>query len=179
MRWVVFLVVSALLVGCDRSQPESNKTVAAFLIPLPSENDRGELLIALRGAAKRQGMHVDAAGREDLERMARNIPEAKKTIYAAVWFGSSDDDPVAIVTDQNELPGQVWIMFLKGKNTVAADKFRGDATREIMRHWPDTLSLPITPTGGIPLYRDLIRTSKGYMVTPSAASRYSQAHDRP
>jgi hypothetical protein len=44
--------------------------------------------------------------------------------------------------------------------------------REIMLHWPGTLPLPIMPTGAIPLHRDLLRTSTGYVVNPSEAHRY-------
>jgi len=39
--------------------------------------------------------------------------------------------------------------------------------REIMQRWPCTLSLPIMPTGAIPLHGDLVRTSNGYMVAGS------------
>jgi len=43
--------------------------------------------------------------------------------------------------------------------------------REIMLHWPDTLALPIMPTGAIPLASDLVRTPTGYVVRPSAAHK--------
>lgn len=44
--------------------------------------------------------------------------------------------------------------------------------RQIMLRWPHTLSLPIMPTGAIPLHRDLIRTPNGCVVKPSEAHRY-------
>jgi hypothetical protein len=44
--------------------------------------------------------------------------------------------------------------------------------REIMLRWPGTLSLPIMPTGAIPLPRDLVRTPNGYIVDPSEAHKY-------
>ena len=43
---------------------------------------------------------------------------------------------------------------------------------EIMLHWSGTLSLPIMPTGAIPLHRDLVRTPNGYIVNPSDAYKY-------
>jgi hypothetical protein len=44
--------------------------------------------------------------------------------------------------------------------------------REIIVRWPSTLSLPIMPTGAIPLHRDLIHTPNGYIVNPSEAHKY-------
>jgi hypothetical protein len=46
---------------------------------------------------------------------------------------------------------------------------------DIMFHWPSTLSLPIMPTGALPLHRDLIRTPTGYVVKPSEAHKYDLA----
>src|SRR6476646_6206548 len=165
MRWVVIFIICSLIAGCDgKSQPESIKTVAAFSIPLRSEKDRGELLSILRTVAQREGMHVDADSQAELEQMGRDIPDAKMTIYAAVWRGSADDELVASIMDQHDHLGQAWIMFSKGEDTRLATKFREGAMREIMQRWPDTLSLPVMSTGAIPLYGDLIRTAKGYIV---------------
>jgi hypothetical protein len=105
--------------------------------------------------------------------MARDIPEAAMAIHAAVWRGSSDDESVASVMDQHDHLGQAWIMFSKGADPKIATKFREHTMREILRRWPDTLPLPIMSTGAIPLYSDLIRTPKGYVVAPSAASKYA------
>lgn len=44
---------------------------------------------------------------------------------------------------------------------------------QIMLRWPETLSLPIMPTGAIPLHSDLIRTPNGYVVNPAEAHKYS------
>jgi hypothetical protein len=44
--------------------------------------------------------------------------------------------------------------------------------REIMLRWPNTLTLPIMPTGAIPLHRDLVRMPGGYIVNPSEAHKY-------
>jgi hypothetical protein len=63
-------------------------------------------------------------------------------------------------------------MFFRGKDPALASRFRESVTREIMLRWPETLSLPIMPTGTIPLYSDLIRTPNGYIVNPSEAHRY-------
>ena len=70
------------------------------------------------------------------------------------------------------LLGQVWIAFFRGTDPTLNNRFRESAMREIMRRWPDTLSLPIMPTGAIPLHRDLIRTANGYVVNPAEAHKY-------
>jgi hypothetical protein len=76
--------------------------------------------------------------------------------------------------DQHDNLGEVWIMFLKSEDPKLADKFRMRAMRVIMSRWPGTLSLPIMPTGSIPLHRDLVRTPKGYILDPAAARKYDK-----
>jgi hypothetical protein len=170
MRSITLIAICALIVGCgEKPQPESIKTIAAYSVPLRSDQDRNEFLSVLRAAAKEEGMHVDAASQQQLESMAPNVV---MTIYAAVWRGSADDEPIASVMDADHL-GQAWVTFSRGTDPKENRKFREHAMREIARRWPDTLSLPIMPTGAIPLYSDLIRTPKGYVVAPSAAHKYA------
>src|SRR5258708_23849036 len=163
MRWIVTLAICVVVTGCGAAQPESARTVAAFEVPLPSEAERSQFLSVLRAAAEAEGMHVDAASSNELEKMAKAIPGAKMTMNAAVWRGSNDDEAVASAMDQHDHLGQVWIMFFSGKDPTLASRFRESATRQIMLRWPETLSLPIMPTGAIPLYSDLIRTPHVYL----------------
>jgi len=170
------LVLSSFLLivyACGQQpQPESARTVAAFEVPLQSEADRNQFLAVLRAAATAEGMHVDAASRRELEDEATVSPALKRTLKAAVWRGANDDEAVAVAMDQHDHLGQVWIAFLKGKDPTATSRFREGVVREIMLHWPATLSLPIMPTGAIPLHRDLVRTPNGYIVNPSEAHKY-------
>jgi len=173
---LLFLFI--ILVGCGWAlrpveQPESIKTVAAFEVPLPLESDRNEFLSVLDAAAKAEGMHMDSESSENLRQTADAIPQAKMTIHAAVWRGRDDDELIASVMDQSDHLGQVWILFHKGKDPQLASRFRVRAMSEIMQHWPNTLSLPIMPTGAIPLYQDLVRQPGGYVVNPSAAYKYT------
>jgi hypothetical protein len=173
---VLFLLVIVVGVGWALrpvEQPERIKTVAAYSVPLTSEQDRNAFLQVLREAASHQGMHVDAATRQDLEAMS-NTP---MTIHAAVWRGSNDDEMVASVIDLDHL-GQAWIMFSKGADPKFNSLFCERVMREIMRRWPDTLSLPIMPTGAIPNYGDLIRTPHGYVINPAAASKYASEESK-
>jgi len=172
MRWIVTLAICVVVTGCGAAQPESARTVAAFEVPLPSEADRSQFLSVLRAAAEAEGMHVDVASNNEREKMTKAIPGAKMTMYAAVWRGSNDEEVVASAMDQHDHLGQVWIMFSRGKDPTLASRFRESAMREITLRWPGTLSLPIMPTGAIPLHRDLVRTPDGYVVNPSEAHKY-------
>jgi hypothetical protein len=173
VRCATSLAVCALIVGCGMAaQPESAKTVAAFEVPLPSEADRDEFLSALRAAASAEGLHVDAARSQDLQSEAKVMPQAESTLRAAVWRGKDDDEAIASAMDQPDHLGQIWIMFSKGNDPKLNGRFQQRAMDAIMRSWPETLSLPIMPTGAIPLHRDLIRTSTGYVVDPTQAHKY-------
>ena len=172
MRWLASLAICVVIAGCEVANPESARTVAAFEVPLPSEADRSQFLLVLRAAAEAEGMHVDAASSQELERAAKVSREFKMTMNAAVWRGSNDDEVVASEMDQPDHLGQVWIAFFHGEDPKLASRFRERAMREVMLRWPSTLSLPIMPTGAIPLHRDLIRTPNGYTVNPAEAHRY-------
>jgi hypothetical protein len=156
MRSIVSLAICVPLIGCGpTAQPESARTVAAFEVPLSSEADRNQFLAVLRAAAAPEGMHVDAESSEDLKAEAKVSPNFEMTMKAAVWRGLNDDEAVASAMDQFDHLGRVWIMFSRGKDPTLTSKFRENAMREVMLRWPDTLSLPIMPTGAIPLAEDL------------------------
>jgi len=174
MRWIPALAVTvAGIMACGVvAQPESSKTTAAFEVPLPTKADREAFLSVLSEVAKPEGLHVDFSGPEDLERRAAVY---RMTLSAAVWKGENDDEVIASALDGPDHLGRVWLAFSKGENPAMNERFRDAAMREIMRHWPQTLSLPIMPTGAIPLARDLVRTPQGYVVNPNEAAKYEAA----
>jgi len=177
IRWIVSRTICALLIGCgSTAQPESANAVAAFEVPLSSEADRQQFIARLRAAAAPEGMHVDAESSQDLKAEAKVSPMFEMTMKAAVWRGSNDNEAVASAVDQFDHLGRVWIMFSRGKNPALTSRFQENAMREIMLRWPGTLSLPIMPTGAVPLVQDLVRTPNGYMVNPSAAQKYELPH---
>jgi hypothetical protein len=177
VRWTVTVMICVTIAGCGvAKQPESVKTVAAFEVPLTSDADRNQFLAVLRAAAAPEGMHVDAESDEDLKAEAKVSPNFLMTMKAAVWRGSNDDEAVASAMDQFDHLGRVWIMFSRGKDPTLTSRFRERAMREIMLRWPETLSLPIMPTGAIPLTRDLERTPNGYVVNPTEAHKYELDH---
>lgn len=173
MSW---LLTAALCIGVPAcyvtSQPESIKTVAAFEVPLASQADRNEFLSILRNVAGDEGMHVDSASNEELDRQAGVHPDFKMTLSAGVWKGVKDDESIASAMDHSDHLGKVWILFARGEDTALNNRFRERAMREIRRKWPGTLSLPIMPTGAIPLHADLVQTPEGYVVNPNEAHKY-------
>ena len=173
MRWIIIPIVCLWVSACGLApQPERAQIVAAFEVPLSSLEDRERFLAVLRDVAADHGMHVDAATPQELERRAEVSLELRKTMSAAVWRGENDDEPIAFVMDWPDHLGQVWISFSKGENPALNSRFREAVMSEVMQIWPETLSLPIMPTGAIPLHRDLIRGPKGYVVNPAEAHKY-------
>jgi hypothetical protein len=169
MRWLAAALACSIVSGCVAEQPESAETVAAYEVLLHSEQDRVEFLAVIGEAARAEGLHLDAATRQELELLI-----AERTVHAAVWRGDTDDEPEAVIMDHPDHLGEVWIMFSRGENPQLATRFRERAIGEIMARWPATLSLPIMPNGAIPLHEDLIRTPEGYIIDPAAASKYAE-----
>lgn len=173
MRWASAQIVYIVLAGCGVApQPESYRTVAAYEVPLPLQEDREAFLSILRAAATVEGLHVDSARSEDLQSEAKAIPLAESTLRATVWRGKDDNEPIASAMDGSDHLGKVWVTFSKGTDQALNVRLQQRAMSQIKERWPSTLSLPIMPTGAIPLPRDLIRTSTGYIVDPKQASRY-------
>jgi hypothetical protein len=176
MRWGLLLITCLVTAGCGVApQPESLRTVAAFEVPLPSDADRAEFLSLLGSVANAEGMEVHAESREELEHNERVNPLLKQTIHAAVW---RDDQPEVSISDSHDHLGQVWIMFARGKDPALAGRYRERVMQDIRIRWPETLSLPIMPTGAIPLPDDLVRTPTGYVVNPAAAPMYGLQDNR-
>jgi hypothetical protein len=176
MRWFsAIAMMAASIVGCGVApQPESAKTTAAYEVPLPTQEDRETFLSVLSDAAKSEGLHVDSASNEDLERRSSVF---RMTLSAAVWRGERDNEAIAAAMDGQDHLGRVWLAFSKGEDPAMSERFRDAAMREIVRRWPETLSLPVMPTGAIPLSRDLVRTPQGYIVNPNEAAKYGTGSD--
>ena len=58
----IIAALSILCAGCvAKEQPEWAKTVAAYEVPLPTEEEKGKFLALLKVQARAGGFHVDAA----------------------------------------------------------------------------------------------------------------------
>jgi len=154
-------------------QPESAKTVAAYEVPLPSPTDKRRFIQLLTAKAEAAGFHVDSATDDQLKTMSEVSPI---TFNATVWRGKDDEEPIASAMDFQDHIGRVWISFPLGDDPALSARFRESVVPAIKAEWPATASLPIMPSGAIPLTEDLVRTPSGYVVKPSAAAKYRK-HD--
>lgn len=174
------IAATLLLLACTAcgvaSQPESIRIAAAFEVPLSTPAEREAFLTLLRAESEAHGFHVDAATAEELRSLSEVSP---MTMNAAIWRGKNDDEVVASAMDFRDHLGRIWITFNKGEDPPRSAKFREALMRKVVRRWPQTLSLPILPTGGLPLSSDLIRTPSGYAVSPSAEGRYQPSPTPP
>lgn len=165
------VVALSLICGACGSteQPKWAQTVAAYEIPLASKADKARFLAILRDQASADGFHLDASTDEELRILSDVSP---MTMNATVWRGKNDEEPVASAMDFEDRIGRVWLTFSLGQDPAKASRFRERLMPLIKKSWPDTISLPITPNGGIPLAEDVVRTPSGYIVKPSAAAKY-------
>ena len=170
---ILFLGLLTIGSGCDAPQPASLKTVAAYEVPLLSESDRTEFLDLVRAVASPEGLHVDSTGADELKRTAETIPESKRALHAAVWRGPGDDQNEAVIVDGIDHLGLVWITFARGQDAALAQRFRDQVMSKILARWPETLSLPVMPTGSIPLHGQLRKTPSGYKLDPAYVSSYA------
>lgn len=167
LRGLVWLFL--LCAGCGAvEQPDSVRTVAAYEVPLPTPLDKARFLDLLKKVAETQGYHVDAATPAELKVQSE---VSSITFNAAIWRGD-DEEMMASAMDFQDHIGRVWVSFPRGEDATRSTRLRESLVPQIKKVWPRTASLPIMPSGAIPLADDLIRTSSGYALKPSAAEKY-------
>lgn len=168
-------LVLALACGACVPDQRSVRTVEAVEIPLKSNTDRSDLVTLLRRHASVDGtMHVDDGTKNWREFERQNgptLPGGKGTIFVGVWRGKDDDEPVAAADDMGH-PNRAWLTFARGVDADRATRFREAVMADVRERWPDARSLPIMPTGAIPLPQDLKLTDSGYKVARNAAANY-------
>lgn len=74
--------------------------------------------------------------------------------------------------DGHDRLGLVWIMFAQGEDIELAARFRERVMNRILLRWPETISLPVMPTGSIPNPHQLVKTPSGYKLDPAYVSGY-------
>ena len=182
MRSAFIFVIVVISSGCTAPDQESVRTVAAVEIPLKSSTDRTDLVSILRRhAAADGGLHVDDVTdrwRKFESEHGPTLPGGRGTIFVGVWRGATDNEFVADVDDMGH-PGRAWVTFLKGQDVARATTFRKRVLADIALRWTDAKSLPVLPSGGLPLPDDLRLTPTGYKIDPSAAPRYELPRSSP
>ncbi|ALH83181.1 hypothetical protein AN936_23900 (plasmid) [Sphingopyxis macrogoltabida] len=121
--------------------------------------------------AEAEDFHVDAATKGELEVSSQ---VSLITLNASVWRGD-DEEVIASAMDHEDHVGRVWIFFRRGEDQDRSARFRETLVEHIKKVWPASASLPVMPSGTIPLARDLVLTPSGYEVKASEASNYQQA----
>jgi len=168
--WKIAFILLLVCSGCGVApQPKSARTVAAYEVPLTAGPDREVLIAMLRQEAEAEGFHVDAATTDELRQLSEASPI---TINATVWRGKNDDEAVASVMDGADHLGLAWLTFSQSEEPERTGRLRERVMKRIKQRWPKTETLPIMPTGAIPLHDDLVLTKDGYRVKRQAASRY-------
>lgn len=170
------LLVISLPVGCMRAckpvpQPESSRLVAAFEVPLTTTTDRADFLALLSATAAAEGLDVNVETAEEMERWAQISPESRRSIEASVYRGGDIGQTEARVSDQLHI-GHAWISFNHGRDPTLAQRFRDRLMPRIVDRWPETLSVPVTQTGGLPHKTDLVRGDNGYEIISTRMAGY-------
>lgn len=164
--------VLALLICCGCAPRPQPSTIAAIEIPVPTARDRGDLAATLRAFSAAEGLHADAATEHELENVRNKFPEdAHATFRMGVWRGEEDKDLEMSVTDTGH-QGRAWVSIIRYGAADLPPEARERLLRALRGRWPQALMLPVLPTGGLPLARDLVATPGGYKVIASAGGRY-------
>ena len=183
VRWMGLVSTAvAFASACHPVDQQNARTVAAIEIPLRTDADRHDFVEILRREASTvPDLHVDDVTPRWRQFEAQNgatLPGGKGTIFVGVWRGRNDDESIAQADDMGH-PGRVWLTFSRGEDIARSAAFRSRVLADVQRRWPNAVSLPILPSGAIPLTEDLELTPSGYRVLPSAASRYGLAKSSP
>jgi hypothetical protein len=182
MRKIIALVLLAICGGCIPVNQDSVRTVAAIEVVLATPSDRTDLVAMMRRHASARGLHIDDDSqrwREFEAHMPNPPPVAlRKTIYVGVWRGVKDDDPEVFIDDGGH-QGRAWITFLQGKHPQLAGQVRRELLQDINRRWPEARPLPVLPSGGLSLARDLRLTADGYKIARSASQDYDLSPSSP
>lgn len=183
MRIIVALLLACLgLSSCipTPADQEALQYVAAVEIPVGDSEDKTALAKLLSSlASSHQGLHVDDHSGRTVEHPgdtgALGLDQRLIPIIT-IWRGDDDDQLVGSVSDLTNR-GRVWVTFIKGPKPEMEAPFRAAALELIMKRWPDASALPVLPSGGLPLPRDLVMTGKGYRIDRSRAQAYSLSPD--
>ena len=182
MRNSFLVAICALCASCSAPDQESVRHVAAVEVRLATSADHKDLIAILRRHAAVDGsVHVDDVTErwKDFESQSGPVlPGGKGTIYVGVWRGWKDNELIADVNDMGH-PGRAWVTFVRGKDIPRATRFRTAALKDIRRRWPNAMTLPVLPSGGLPLPEHLRPTPNGYKVDPAAAANYDLPQSSP
>lgn len=169
----IALIVALACSSCESAEQTNDlKAVISIEISMTTADDRSDLIALLRtSAAGDETLHVDDQSAEWSNIANIHPPDTRKSIYVGVWRGKDDNDIEVVVDDGGHI-GRAWVTFFRGRDPRMAAVFRKRVVAELKRRWPNALDIPVLPSGGLPLARDLQVTAGGYKIARSAASSY-------
>jgi hypothetical protein len=175
-RLAALVLTAAAAAACaPGDQGKVDPFVAAVEVKLQSDADRRDLVAILRKqAAVDGGLHVDDVSEEwrEMEAMDETSPPGERgTLYVGVWRGADDEEMEAEADDHGHR-GRAWITFHNGPEPRRSAKYRRAVLADVRSRWPDSRILPILPSGGLPLARDLRPTAAGYGIAAESAAAY-------
>ncbi|RYG38291.1 MAG: hypothetical protein EON93_02335 [Burkholderiales bacterium] len=159
---------SRALAGCGGKHV---RPAAAFKIVLTSEADRTVLLSVIEGVSREEGLRLEVSDSERLKQNAAFNGLLEQSVHASVTRQASDRLE-AVLFDERDYLGRVWITFLPSDDPVSAKIFRERLVQKVRLSGLETLELPIMPNGSLPQPADLNRTPDGYAVSSEAESKY-------
>jgi hypothetical protein len=179
-RGAVLALALLALGGCGRAKRAP--VVAAIEVPVATTRDRQDLVDALRQAARGDpALHADDATAQWMAMQARDRatpPGKRATLYAGVWRGARDDEPVAIAVDYLHT-GRVWVSFMDSSDRPGSLRLRQGALRALRARFPQAHDLPVLPSGGLPRDEDLRMTTGGYRIAAARAPAYDLSPGSP
>lgn len=147
------------------------RAVAAFEVPLTTAVERADFLTLLTAAAEAEGLDLSVETADEMERWPEMSPELRRSIDATVYRGGDIRQVEARVSDQFHF-GHVWISFTQGRDPTLTRRFRDRLMSRTIERWPETLSVPVTQTGGLPHREDLVRGDHGYEINSARMAGY-------
>lgn len=180
-RFPIVTTVAALLAislpsGCFWAsrpvpQPASQRTVAAYEVPLPTAQDRADFLTIIAAEAAVHGLDVRVETPEEMAAWARMSPDLRRSLHASIFRGGDLHKTEAEVSDRFHL-GHAWIHFARGDDPELARRFRDGLMARLVQRWPEILRVPVAQTGSLPHREDLIVGSDGYEIDPAKMAGY-------
>jgi hypothetical protein len=176
------LTVAAAGACAPGGQGKVDPYVGAVEVKLETDADRRDLIAILRKqSAADGGLHVDDVSENwrQVEAMDETTPPGERsTLYVGVWRGA-DDEKLEAQADDHGHTGRAWITFLNGPKPDRSARYRQAVLADIRSRWPDSRLLPILPSGGLPLARDLRPTASGYGIAAESAAAYELPANSP
>lgn len=168
-----------LLIMCLASACGTGRTLRyADAVEVPIDpNESAQLSALLEDAAKRERFFF----RDDSAYM-NETTNGQLTVHMTLFRpleGEKEWPEVKVQAEANHSP---WVLFLPPAEERYAEPTASTRQRilsALRARWPNLRTVPILPSGGVPLSQDVVWTRDGYKVAPEKASGYELPANSP